>query len=124
MDNFIADKKKKKQKSVGSIDEEAGEAVPGPSGLAGSAAQNIHPSNLMSMNTLPQHGLEMPSSSVRSAESAGSGGLTESGMTDSEHRKSRQEDDATNPRKEKSVLQAKLTKLAIQIGYAGKCFFY
>lgn len=33
-------------------------------------------------------------------------------------RKSTQEDDS-NPRKEKSVLQAKLTKLAIQIGYAG-----
>lgn len=28
-------------------------------------------------------------------------------------------DDASAPRKEKSVLQAKLTKLAIQIGYAG-----
>lgn len=28
-------------------------------------------------------------------------------------------DDEVNPRKEKSVLQAKLTKLAIQIGYAG-----
>ncbi|XP_053203024.1 plasma membrane calcium-transporting ATPase 2-like isoform X4 [Panonychus citri] len=32
--------------------------------------------------------------------------------------KQKQEDD-TNPRKEKSVLQAKLTKLAIQIGYGG-----
>lgn len=29
-------------------------------------------------------------------------------------------DDESNPRKEKSVLQAKLTKLAIQIGYGGK----
>jgi len=27
-------------------------------------------------------------------------------------------------RKEKSVLQSKLTKLAIQIGYAGKCVIY
>lgn len=44
----------------------------------------------------------------------------ESLMSDSEHRKSRQEEDAANPRKEKSVLQAKLTKLAIQIGYGGK----
>ncbi|RWS22067.1 plasma membrane calcium-transporting ATPase 2-like protein, partial [Leptotrombidium deliense] len=35
-----------------------------------------------------------------------------------EPRKSTQEEDI-NPRKEKSVLQAKLTKLAIQIGYAG-----
>ncbi|RWS14795.1 plasma membrane calcium-transporting ATPase 3-like protein [Dinothrombium tinctorium] len=35
-----------------------------------------------------------------------------------EPRKSTQDDDV-NPRKEKSVLQAKLTKLAIQIGYAG-----
>lgn len=38
---------------------------------------------------------------------------------DSEHRKSHQDDEASNPRKEKSVLQAKLTKLAIQIGYGG-----
>jgi magnesium-transporting ATPase (P-type) len=36
-----------------------------------------------------------------------------------EQRKSTQEEETTNPRKEKSVLQAKLTKLAIQIGYGG-----
>lgn len=38
------------------------------------------------------------------------------------HRKSTQEED--NPHKEKSVLQAKLTKLAIQIGYAGVYLFF
>jgi hypothetical protein len=36
-----------------------------------------------------------------------------------QQRKSAQEEETTNPRKEKSVLQAKLTKLAIQIGYGG-----
>lgn len=40
------------------------------------------------------------------------------GTEEGGQRKSTQEDDA-NPRKEKSVLQAKLTKLAIQIGYGG-----
>lgn len=36
------------------------------------------------------------------------------------HKKStKDEDDAKAPRKEQSVLQAKLTKLAIQIGYGG-----
>ncbi len=36
-----------------------------------------------------------------------------------QQRISTQEEETTNPRKEKSVLQAKLTKLAIQIGYGG-----
>lgn len=45
--------------------------------------------------------------------------LTPEMSVDSEQRKSRQEEEAANARKEKSVLQAKLTKLAIQIGYGG-----
>lgn len=36
-----------------------------------------------------------------------------------QQRKSTQDEEPTNTRKEKSVLQAKLTKLAIQIGYGG-----
>lgn len=56
---------------------------------------------------------------MRSGDTTGSGLLNESILSDSEHRKSKQEEDAANPRKEKSVLQAKLTKLAIQIGYGG-----
>jgi Ca2+ transporting ATPase len=37
-----------------------------------------------------------------------------------QQRKSTQDEETTNHRKEKSVLQAKLTKLAIQIGYGGE----
>lgn len=44
-------------------------------------------------------------------------------LTGSEPRKSNQDEEISNPRKEKSVLQAKLTKLAIQIGYGGMKIF-
>ena len=41
-------------------------------------------------------------------------------MQEQQQRKSTaQEEEVVNPRKEKSVLQTKLTKLAIQIGYGG-----
>lgn len=42
-------------------------------------------------------------------------------MHEQQQRKSTapQEEEVVNPRKEKSVLQTKLTKLAIQIGYGG-----
>lgn len=95
-----------------------------------SAGGNSHQANMMNVNAIGPssspnmaaiHGGSGPipgPGGLRSTDSAGSGMLTDSMMTDSEHRKSKQDDD-TNPRKEKSVLQAKLTKLAIQIGYAG-----
>lgn len=42
-------------------------------------------------------------------------------MQEQQQRKSTaQEEEVVNPRKEKSVLQTKLTKLAIQIGYGGE----
>ena len=42
-------------------------------------------------------------------------------MQEQQQRKSTaQEEEVVNPRKEKSVLQTKLTKLAIQIGYGGR----
>ena len=44
-------------------------------------------------------------------------------LAGSEPRKSNQDEEISNPRKEKSVLQAKLTKLAIQIGYGGMKIF-
>lgn len=44
-------------------------------------------------------------------------------MQEQQQRKSTaQEEEVVNPRKEKSVLQTKLTKLAIQIGYGGEAF--
>ncbi|XP_075587322.1 plasma membrane calcium-transporting ATPase 3 isoform X2 [Dermatophagoides farinae] len=119
-------KKKKKRKSIVSADEEAGEAGgvrPGSVGI-GNTGGNSHPSNMMSMNAIgssmaaPQYGADNIGG-IRSVDSAGSGALTDSALTDSDHRKSRQDDETSNPRKEKSVLQAKLTKLAIQIGYGG-----
>ena len=93
------------------IDEEAGEAM----GIGGG---NSHQLNMMNATGQAIH----PGSSgpLRSADNTGSGLLNESLMSDEEHRKSKQEEEASNPRKEKSVLQAKLTKLAIQIGYGGK----
>lgn len=119
-------KKKKKRKSIVSADEEAGESggVLAGNVAIGSTGGNSHPSNMMSMNAIgpsmaaPQHGADL--SGLRSVDSAGSGALTDSALTDSDHRKSRQDEETSNPRKEKSVLQAKLTKLAIQIGYGGK----
>ncbi|OTF77092.1 plasma membrane calcium-transporting ATPase 3-like protein [Euroglyphus maynei] len=111
-------RKKKKRKSIVSADEEAGEAA-----NVAITGGNSHPSNMMSMNAIgpsmaaPQHGADL--AGLRSVDSAGSGALTDSALTDSDHRKSRQEEETSNPRKEKSVLQAKLTKLAIQIGYGG-----
>nr|XP_027200064.1 plasma membrane calcium-transporting ATPase 2-like [Dermatophagoides pteronyssinus] len=118
-------KKKKKRKSIVSADEEAGESggVLAGNVAIGSTGGNSHPSNMMSMNAIgpsmaaPQHGADL--SGLRSVDSAGSGALTDSALTDSDHRKSRQDEETSNPRKEKSVLQAKLTKLAIQIGYGG-----
>lgn len=45
-------------------------------------------------------------------------------MQEQQQRKSTaQEEEVVNPRKEKSVLQTKLTKLAIQIGYGGELAF-
>lgn len=108
------------------LDEEAGEAIPGGGG-------NSHPLNMMSMNAIgPVSGGPVSSPNMAPSlhpASAGSGHVRSTESTDinesmlsadSEHRKSKQEDEEhTNPRKEKSVLQAKLTKLAIQIGYGG-----
>ena len=83
---------------------------------------NSHP-NMINMNALgPQSGASSGGaggggggSGMRSTES-----VNESLMSDSERRKSKGDDESSAARKEKSVLQAKLTKLAIQIGYAGK----
>lgn len=41
-------------------------------------------------------------------------------MQEQQRKSTAQEEEVVNPRKEKSVLQTKLTKLAIQIGYGGK----
>jgi len=72
------------------LDEEAGEA---------NAPENSHMMNATpTANTHPAGAEPVPSD---------------------QQRKSTQEEETTNPRKEKSVLQAKLTKLAIQIGYGG-----
>ena len=38
--------------------------------------------------------------------------------------KKEEEPKSSSMLKDQSILQAKLTKLAVQIGYAGKCFFF
>lgn len=43
-------------------------------------------------------------------------------MQEQQRKSTAQEEEVVNPRKEKSVLQTKLTKLAIQIGYGGMIF--
>ncbi|XP_054163372.1 plasma membrane calcium-transporting ATPase 2-like isoform X2 [Oppia nitens] len=82
-------KKARKKKKSIPGDEEAGEAI---------APENSHMMNTTTANTYSADGEPLASD---------------------QQRKSTQDDETTNTRKEKSVLQAKLTKLAIQIGYGG-----
>ncbi|KAJ6215836.1 hypothetical protein RDWZM_010336, partial [Blomia tropicalis] len=87
---------------------------------------NSHP-NMINMNALgPQSGASSGGAGGGGSVAGGGGSgmrstesVNESLMSDSERRKSKGDDESSAARKEKSVLQAKLTKLAIQIGYAG-----
>lgn len=120
---FPADGKKKGKKKSLVADEEA-EAIAIATGPGGN---NSHPMG-MNMNAISPAGMVhnqsmQHQSHLHSDDNVdNTGQLNDSALSDSEHRKSRQEEEGSNPRKEKSVLQAKLTKLAIQIGYGGKNF--
>ncbi|CAG2107691.1 unnamed protein product, partial [Medioppia subpectinata] len=83
--------------AVMKYDDEAGEGI---------APENSHMMNTTTANTYP-------------AGAAPVGGGAEPLASDQQRKSTQADEETTNPRKEKSVLQAKLTKLAIQIGYGG-----
>lgn len=75
--------------------------------------------NAINMNTIGQSMSAPQQSSELTGISTTEPGAIDAAQIEGEQMQSKQEDESSNPRKEKSVLQAKLTKLAIQIGYGG-----
>lgn len=115
-------KKKGKKKSLASIEEEVeigGGGNSHPMNAIGPQPSAAGGSRRQAEEMMAHHAMAQGPSTGGGAGGMPGPQLSTDVSIDSEHRKSHQDDEASNPRKEKSVLQAKLTKLAIQIGYGG-----